>query len=125
MKPHRTDGVSLTFALIFFGLTGWWLIAQLLDLALPAVGWILAGGLILIGVFGLIGALRSGRSTPAPTEPTPAATAVDPVAGDDLYPDPVSGAPYEPVSGSPYRPVSGSPVPVTGPPADTGDAPAR
>jgi hypothetical protein len=63
MKAHRTDGVSLTFALIFLTIAAWWLIAQLFDLSLPAVGWILAGGLILIGVMGLLGALRSGRST--------------------------------------------------------------
>ncbi|MFK3981137.1 hypothetical protein ACI2K4_12250 [Micromonospora sp. NPDC050397] len=63
MKAHRTDGVSLTFALIFLAIAGWWLAAQFLDFALPAVGWMLAGGLILIGVLGLLGALRSGRSS--------------------------------------------------------------
>jgi hypothetical protein len=67
MKAHRTDGVSLTFALIFLTIAAWWLIAQLFDLSLPAVGWILAGGLILIGVMGLLGALRSGRSTTVAT----------------------------------------------------------
>ena len=66
MKAHRTDGVSLVFALIFLAIAGWWLVAQLLDLALPAVGWFLAGALILLGVLGLLGALRSGRSTPRP-----------------------------------------------------------
>lgn len=79
MKAHRTDGVSLTFALIFLGVAAWWLLAQILDLSPPAVGWILAGGLILIGVLGLLGALRSGRpaggpaatETPAPTAPAP------------------------------------------------------
>ena len=48
MKPHRTDGVSLIFALIFLAVAGWWLIAQVVDLALPAVGWFVAGGLILL-----------------------------------------------------------------------------
>ncbi|MEV7229314.1 MULTISPECIES: hypothetical protein [Polymorphospora] len=101
MKAHRTDGVSLTFALIFLGLAGWWLLAQIFHLALPTVGWFLASGLILLGVFGLIGALRSGRSAPAGEGPG----AVAPTSGG--APDPVSGAPYEP---------------VTGPPADSGDA---
>lgn len=75
MKAHRTDGVSLVFALIFLALAGWWLLAQILDLALPAVGWFLAGALILIGVLGLFGALRSGRSTPPTAAPTGAGTA--------------------------------------------------
>ena len=60
MKAHRTDGVSLTFGLIFLAIVAWWLVAQILHLSLPAVGWFLAGALILVGVFGLLGALRSG-----------------------------------------------------------------
>lgn len=62
MKAHRTDIVSFAFGLIFVGLAAWWLLAQLLGLALPPVGWFLAGALIVIGVLGLVGALRSGRS---------------------------------------------------------------
>lgn len=72
MRAHRTDGVSLTFALIFLGVAAWWLVAQILDLALPAVGWFLAGGLILLGLLGLLGALRSSRPAPPP-ESDPAA----------------------------------------------------
>lgn len=85
MKPHRTDGVSLTFALIFLSLVGWWLLAQLFNLPLPAVGWFIAGALIFLGVLGLFGALRSGRGEPpAPPEPAP-----EPVTA------PVSGIPAE------------------------------
>ncbi|MBE1485034.1 phage holin family protein [Plantactinospora soyae] len=62
MKAHRTDGVSLTFALIFLGVAAWWLFAQLTQLALPAVGWLLASALIVVGGLGLMGALRSSRS---------------------------------------------------------------
>ncbi|BCJ64481.1 hypothetical protein [Polymorphospora rubra] len=98
MKAHRTDGVSLTFALIFLGLAGWWLVAQIFHLALPTVGWFLASGLILLGVFGLIGALRSSRATPAGGEPDPVA----PTSGGAV--DPVSGAPYEPVTAPPADP---------------------
>ncbi len=80
MKAHRTDLVSLAFGLVFVALAAWWLLAQLLGLDLPPVGWFLAGGLILIGLLGLVGALRSGRSdrnTDA-TRPTPEETvAVD------------------------------------------------
>ncbi|MFG3705322.1 hypothetical protein ACGF7U_11405 [Micromonospora sp. NPDC047670] len=83
MKAHRTDIVSFAFGLIFVGLAAWWLLAQLLGLALPPVGWFLAGALIVIGILGLVGALRSGRSaagknaTPAGDEPAAAAPAGD------------------------------------------------
>ncbi|MET8911233.1 hypothetical protein [Micromonospora sp. NPDC004551] len=72
MKAHRTDIVSFAFGLAFLGLSTWWLLARILGLALPPVGWFLAGALILIGLLGLVGALRSGRHT----EPEPAETTV-------------------------------------------------
>ncbi len=95
MKAHRTDLVSFAFGLLFLALSAWWLLAQLLGLALPPVGWFLAGALILIGVFGLVGALRSGRSgrpEPSGPEPTGQAVATEPAA-------PVSGA-SAPTSGA-------------------------
>ena len=58
MKPHRTDGVSLTFGLIFLGIVIVWLFSQAVSVGLNA-GWIVAVGLILFGVLGLLGALRS------------------------------------------------------------------
>ncbi|MCY9555768.1 hypothetical protein M5W98_29635, partial [Paenibacillus apiarius] len=61
MKAHRTDIVSFAFGLVFLGLSVWWLLARILGLSVPPVGWFLAGGLVLIGLLGLIGALRSGR----------------------------------------------------------------
>ncbi|SCE94216.1 hypothetical protein GA0070216_103263 [Micromonospora matsumotoense] len=103
MKGHRTDLVSFVFGLIFVGLSLWWLLAQILGLALPAVGWFLAGALVFIGVLGLVGAVRSART---PDRPAPAA------AGGEaaLAPTgPVGG----PVSGPPTGSVSG---PVSGPP---------
>lgn len=86
MKAHRTDLVSFVFGLLFVGLALWWLLAQILGLALPAVGWFLAGALVLIGLLGLVGAVRSARTTdtgsvaagsaatpmPAPAGPTTA-----------------------------------------------------
>ncbi|WP_326551434.1 hypothetical protein [Micromonospora sp. NBC_01813] len=89
MKRHRIDGVSLTFGLIFSLIAGWWVIAQYVDVPLPRVGWVVAGGLILVGLLGLVGALRSGRAGTAdsttldggvPDGTTPDAGA----AGDDL-----------------------------------------
>lgn len=82
MKAHRTDGVSLTFALIFLALAAWWLLAQLLNLALPAVGWIVALALILVGGLGLIGALRASRSSAKVTGPVEPDAAAEPVGID-------------------------------------------
>jgi hypothetical protein len=71
MKPHRMDGVSLSFGLIFLTVALWWAVSQVISLELPAVGWIVAGGLIFFGVVGLLGAIRSGRrEVPAPVPAT-------------------------------------------------------
>jgi hypothetical protein len=79
MKPHRTDGVSLSFGLIFLLVALWWAVSRVVTVHLPAIGWLIAGALILFGVIGLLGAIRSGRRTaPEPvyvaatTEPAPA-----------------------------------------------------
>jgi len=65
MRPHRTDGVSLSFGLIFLMLAVWWAVSRVVTLHLPAIGWVVAGGLIVFGVIGLLGAIRSGhRSAP-------------------------------------------------------------
>jgi hypothetical protein len=61
MKPHRTDGVSLTFGLIFLGIVIVWFFNALLDFRLPRPGWIAAGALILFGLLGLLATLRSDR----------------------------------------------------------------
>ncbi|GAB4103323.1 hypothetical protein GCM10028790_23420 [Micromonospora taraxaci] len=117
MKAHRTDLVSFAFGLVFLALSGWWLLAQLLGLALPAVGWFLASALILIGVFGLVGALRSGRS-PQAEATAEAAEAAAPVSGATA---PVSGA-EAPVSGAAV-PTSGAALPVWEAERSTSDAP--
>lgn len=69
MKPHRTDGVSLSFGLIFLTIVVWWGVSQVVPLRLPALGWLAACGLILFGVLGLLGAIRSGRRTEVPQQP--------------------------------------------------------
>ena len=72
MKPHRTDGVSLSCGLIFLVIALWWAVSQVVNLRLPNAGWLVAGGLILFGVVGLMGAIRSGRRAevvaPVPAE---------------------------------------------------------
>jgi hypothetical protein len=61
MKPHRTDGVSLTFALLLFAVVGGWLLKSVSDVSLPGIGWMFAGALIFFGVLGLLGTRRSGN----------------------------------------------------------------
>jgi hypothetical protein len=72
MKPHRTDGVSLSFGLIFLLVALWWAVSRVVDLHLPAIGWLVAGALIVFGVIGLLGAIRSSRRVEL--EPVHAAT---------------------------------------------------
>lgn len=74
MRAHRTDPVSLTFALVFLAIAAWWLVAKLLDLTVPDAGWFVAGLLIIVGVLGLLGALRAGRASAAPATAPPAAS---------------------------------------------------
>ncbi|WP_433529869.1 hypothetical protein ACQPYA_27070 [Micromonospora sp. CA-263727] len=112
MKAHRTDVVSFAFGLLFLALTAWWLLAQVLGLVLPPVGWFLAGGLILIGALGLIGALRSSRHTSRPepsgspwTDPTEdGRTIVDPTSGPGAAGEAGPGAAGEPAE---ERPADG------------------
>lgn len=74
MKPHRMDGISLSFGLIFLAGAAWWAVSRVLTLHLPNPGWLVAGALILFGVVGLLGAIRSGRhGEPGPATPLEAA----------------------------------------------------
>jgi hypothetical protein len=61
MRPHRLDGVSLSFGILFLMIVVWWAVSGVVTIHLPAVGWLVAGGLIVFGVIGLLGALRSAR----------------------------------------------------------------
>jgi hypothetical protein len=94
MKRHPMDSVALVFALLFSAALTWWGIAELSD-STPRVpaAWIGAGTLLVIGLVGLISALRpqpkpvvEAPLTVAP-EPQPAlAEPLDPYA--ELYADP-------------------------------------
>ena len=89
MRPHRTDGVSLTFGLFFALIALLWAVSQVATVRLPAVGWLAACGLILFGVVGLLGAIRSGRR-PAEVEQPVVAEATVATPGDlppDLHAD--------------------------------------
>jgi hypothetical protein len=81
MRPHRMDGVSLSFGLIFLIIAMWWGFAQVMTVRLPAVGWLIAAALILFGAIGLLGAIRSGRR-----EQPPAPVAAEAEVPGDLPP---------------------------------------
>jgi len=86
MKPHRTDGVSLSFGLIFLLIAVWWAVSRVVTLHLPAIGWVVAGGLIVFGVIGLLGAIRSGRGS-APPAPAPQPAPAEAEIPGDLPPE--------------------------------------
>jgi Na+-transporting methylmalonyl-CoA/oxaloacetate decarboxylase gamma subunit len=89
MKPHRTDGVSLSFGVIFLLVALWWAVSQVADVHLPAAGPLIAAALILFGVIGLLGAIRSGRRTaPEPVHATATTEPARPVeTPGDLPPE--------------------------------------
>jgi len=86
MKPHRTDGISLSFGLIFLLVALWWAVSRVVHVHLPAVGWLVAGALIVFGVIGLLGAIRSGRAPAAPPAPV-AQPAAEPEIPGGLPPE--------------------------------------
>jgi len=51
------------FGILFLTFVLWWLLASQINIHLPTAGLILATGLILFGVLGLLGSLRPRRST--------------------------------------------------------------
>jgi putative Mn2+ efflux pump MntP len=95
MKRHSTDVVSLVFGLLFMALAGWWAVAYYLDWTVnwnvPNFGWIAAGVLIVVGLFGVVASLRRDRPELAPAEgpgafeqPTSAESPAEEPEKDDL-----------------------------------------
>jgi hypothetical protein len=80
-EPRRTDVLSLIFGLLFLGVAGAWAASYYLDLdwnldwRLPHLGWLVAGGLVLLGLLGILGSLRRERAEIDRTEVAPAAPA--------------------------------------------------
>ncbi|GGK92278.1 hypothetical protein [Mangrovihabitans endophyticus] len=85
MKPHRADGVSLSFGLIFVLVAAWWAVSRVVHLRLPTLGWLIAGMLILFGMIGLLRAIRSGRRA-EPVQATTTEPAPDDTAAGGLPP---------------------------------------
>ncbi|MEV4533650.1 hypothetical protein AB0J82_07455 [Asanoa sp. NPDC049518] len=101
MKAHKTDAVSLVFAVIFMAIFGWWVFAQVVNVNVPAAGWWVAFGLILLGLLGLFGAVRSARNAnAAQRSATPVSPATDQFPSID--PEPTATADLgSPVSAPP------------------------
>ncbi|GAA0226721.1 hypothetical protein [Cryptosporangium japonicum] len=86
MKKHPVDSVSLVFALLFSAAVAWWGVAMISrdPLHVPAA-WIGAGTLLIIGLVGLMSALRPQRQAEAPLTVPPAP---QPALDVDPYNDP-------------------------------------
>jgi hypothetical protein len=62
MNRHASDTVSLIFGIAFLAVAAAWLLTRWMEVQLPSVGWVVACGLVLLGVLGLISSalLRRG-----------------------------------------------------------------
>lgn len=113
---HRTDIVSLIFGLLFLGVAGWWAASYYLDWMVSwqvaDAGWLLAGGLILLGLIGIVASLRRRRSNgePSPAASTDATEPVTPAApsGPMLSTPVVPADPQPDVAPSPPGPEAGA-----------------
>jgi hypothetical protein len=70
MNRHDIDPVSVVFGSVFLAAVAWWALIQWIDINPPAVGWFLAGGLIVAGVVGLLAAARPRASKAPPASMT-------------------------------------------------------
>lgn len=62
MKKHDTDMFSLAFGAAFLLVAVTWGIAKMVRISSFSIGWVLACGLVLIGVLGVLSAFRLSRS---------------------------------------------------------------
>jgi hypothetical protein len=61
VNRRPVDGVSLSFGLLFLGAAVLWLVTRFVTVPAGALGWIVAGGLILVGWAGVVGTLLNNR----------------------------------------------------------------
>ena len=61
MNKHATDAVSLGFGSVFLAAVAGWLVTSWFAVDPPSVGWLVAGGLVLLGVFGLVATILQRR----------------------------------------------------------------
>jgi hypothetical protein len=61
MSKHAPDAVSLVFGGLFLAVVVWWLIARIVDVDLPNLGWVAGAALIAVGILGLWTTLGQSR----------------------------------------------------------------
>jgi hypothetical protein len=71
MKRHATDTVSLVFGIIFLAMVRLWLVGRSINIEVPHFGWVLALGLIVLGLIGVVASLRRSEPGQPATEPRP------------------------------------------------------
>jgi hypothetical protein len=58
MNRHEIDLVSLVFGVALLVVFLTWLVAKTIEISWLSVGWVFAGGLVLMGLLGVYSALR-------------------------------------------------------------------
>ena len=58
MNTHKPDIVALVWGVLFLVVVAGWVLAKILEVDLPSVGWIFAALMLAIGAVSLVGALR-------------------------------------------------------------------
>lgn len=61
MSRPTTDPVALGAGLFFLGIVVLWVVSRITPLGAATVGWVVALGLVALGVAGLAGSLRAVR----------------------------------------------------------------
>ena len=62
MRRHATDMVSLALGIVFFVVVAVWALAKSVTVDLPSGGWVVAGALIVLGLAGVVAAVRPRKS---------------------------------------------------------------
>jgi hypothetical protein len=65
MKRHDIDVISLVFGVTLLVVAASWLFAKMVEVSWLSIGWIFAGGLVLMGLLGVYSALRGADHSSA------------------------------------------------------------
>ncbi len=61
MNRHEVDVLSLVFGVAFLVVAAVWAVAMVIDISWFSIGWLFAGGLVLMGMAGIFSAIRPGH----------------------------------------------------------------